>query len=108
MAKGRFRAKARRSYTAARAFRSKVKAARRGRRGKGANFREMGAGALSNVAVRVASKHLGAQWGPPAGLAATGYFMGSDTAMFLAGMSLGNNVPLGNFGNAPGGWSIGA
>lgn len=112
MAKGRFRRGARRAASVASAARKRLRSFRSGRRTRRASgrggFNSVLAGGAANVGARVGAKYLGPQWGPAAGMATAAYLMNDDTGMWMAGFVLGNQVPLGNFGNAPGGIVIGA
>lgn len=94
MARRRF-ARTRRAASAARSGYRRFRGSGVGKR---FNFRKVGAGAMTNVAMRVGSKYLGQQWGPPAGAMLTGILMDDDTSQWMAGFLLGNQVPTGDFG----------
>jgi hypothetical protein len=67
-------------------------------------FLNVGLGLGGAYAARLAGNY-NATWGPPAALAAVGYFGNNETLLTLAGMSLSNLIPLpGGNSSGGGGW----
>jgi hypothetical protein len=95
-------ARLRRTRRAASSVRRVYGRARSSRVGRRFDFKQVGAGLASNVGARVGAQYLGPQFGPAAGFMAAGVLMNNPTAQFMAGMALGNSVPLGQFGAAAG------